>query len=314
MDVVDKFEFYYDSTEEDPQEDPDEIRERIERIAADRGIECEFVDVADIDGDEWAERRDALRASVVPEREYDVGRRVFVEGTFGRFRPVLAIRYDDADGIDLYPHRRDDVSSVPIGVTDFLDEVEDGETTDRGDFADIADTVDARSREESEADDRRRPSGADDRETAESQSESDSDRETWASSVPVSRRAVVAGVAGTAGAVGVGAVVGVKNVPVVGALVDCGPGETKVEEITNGGMVGSTVDIRGKVDYALDDEAGFTAFRLDGQTGTVPVYFAAEPDVDIGFGECLHVRGTVASGEQRPVDGPVVADATIVTA
>jgi hypothetical protein len=104
-------------------------------------------------------------------------------------------------------------------------------------------------------------------------------------------------------------------VPVVGPLLDggCGPGETGISAINDGDLAGETVVIQGKLDYSLAvEDPGITAFRLDGQTGTVPVYLERHPGEDMNFGDCLRVRGAVANaGADMEVDGPVVANATV---
>ena len=289
VDTVERVEFYYDSGVSDPKEDPAAIRDRIERLAERRGIEYEFVDLAEREVEDWSSPRSELVTSVRPGREYDVDGRVFTDETFGRHRPALVVRYgEDVDGIDLYPHRGDGSGVAVTRIEDFLDELDAASETDRSDREGL-----------SEADESGRADSG--------QGELDS----AADDGPVSRRSVLAGVAG-AGAIGAGVVfVGLENVPVVGAYVDCGPGETEIASV-DGEATGSTVEIMGTVDYSLDDSAAFTAFRLDGQTGTIPVFLDGESDSELGFGDCLTVRGEVQSGESRSVDGPVVADATVL--
>ncbi|MFB6136380.1 MAG: hypothetical protein ABEJ04_06440 [Halobacteriaceae archaeon] len=134
FDGVRKFEFYHDSEAESPREDPEEIDARLEEVADEHGVDYERVDVADVPDDEWEERYETLVGAVDPDR-YHVGNRIFTSETFGRLRPVLVVRYDDADFVDLYPHQNDDVTNSTIRIGDFLDEVQEDATSDRGDYA-----------------------------------------------------------------------------------------------------------------------------------------------------------------------------------
>jgi hypothetical protein len=288
VDAVEKFELYHDSGVSEPKEGPAAIRDRLSRLAERRGIDFESFDLADRDADDWSDRRRDLVGSVRRGREYVVDGRVFTDETFGRHRPVLVVRYgDDVDGVDLYPHRRSgsDSGFAMTHVGDFLDDFDARNETDRSDREELAEASD--------------PDGTD-----------ATDDEPGAEG-PVNRRSVLRGVAGT-GAVAAGvAFVGPGDVPVLGRFFDCGPGETEVASVGSE-MTGTTVEIMGTIDYSLDDTQAFTAFRLDGQTATVPVYLAGTPESELGFGDCLRIRGEVQSGESKPVEGPVVADATVV--
>lgn len=94
----------------------------------------------------------------------------------------------------------------------------------------------------------------------------------------------------------------------------CGPGEVTVEEIRNGGYAGEEVTVAGKLDYTLNAGSdGITAFRLDGQTGTIAVILGEPPDRDLEFGNCLRVEGRVKASDDRPkTDDPVIVNARLL--
>jgi hypothetical protein len=297
-DQLRRLELYYDSSVDDPREDPAAIADRLERVAAQRDVEYETIDFAETDRSDRPDRQRVV-ASVRSEREYAVDGRVFTDETFGRLRPVLVVRYgEEVDGIDLYPHRSADDERTLVRIGDFLDELDPGVTADRSDYAGLA---------ESDADD---GTGAE-RERGEADRRSESGVADDLPGPSVDRRTALAGLAGAGGVVVGALIVGVDDVPVVGAVLDCGPGETRIADIS-GDAVGTTVEIMGTIDYSLDDTAAFTGFRLDGQTGSIPVYLEGEPDEQLEFGECLRVRGEVMTGEEKPVEGPVVGGATVV--
>lgn len=295
---IQRLELYYDLSVDDPTEDPAGIIDRLDRIAAHRDIEYEAVDLAEADGSERIDRQ-RLVDSVRSEREYAVDGRVFTASTFGRLRPVLVVRYGEGvDGIDLYPHRSAGDSRTLIRVRDFLDELNPDATSDRPEYDRLA---------ENDGD---QETGSEREQESDGQ-DSESAVASGAPGPSIDRRTALAGIVGAGGVLGGALLVGVDDIPVVGAVLDCGPGETRIEDIT-GDAVGTTVEIMGTIDYSLDDSAAFTAFRLDGQTGSVPVYLEGESDEELGFGDCLRVRGEVLSGEDKQVEGPVVGRATLV--
>lgn len=116
-------EFYHDSEASDPKEDPDRIQGRLSSVAEREGIEVEVIDTADYSDEERKEFYHDATGRIRDDREYHVGNRVFTRGMFASTRPVLLIEYEDVDGIDLYPHRREGHPGV-VGILDFLDEVE----------------------------------------------------------------------------------------------------------------------------------------------------------------------------------------------
>lgn len=103
------------------------------------------------------------------------------------------------------------------------------------------------------------------------------------------------------------------NIPVIGGT-SCPKGPDEIGEVNDGGAIGNQVEVRGKMDHSLVvDARGILAFKIDGQTGTIPVYLDNKNrGNEIRFGECLTVRGVVANGSDREVRGPVVENATLV--
>jgi hypothetical protein len=123
LDDVTRFELYRDTSEADPYEDPEKIRDRLESLARRADAELETTDLA---GDSRAERMDrleAVRSRVDDGKPYVVDNRMFKPETFGSRRPALVVEYEDG-GTDVYPHRNFDVDgNVPIAVSEALDEL-----------------------------------------------------------------------------------------------------------------------------------------------------------------------------------------------
>lgn len=134
LDDVRAFECYYDSEQRSPREDPSRINERLEDFVDGTGIAYERIDTADMSHDDRRRLYEETVAAIRDGREYHVGNRIFTPSTFGSLRPVLVLRYRDRSGVDLYPHRKDDIGPRPVGILDFIDEIEDGQT-DHGDYA-----------------------------------------------------------------------------------------------------------------------------------------------------------------------------------
>lgn len=97
----------------------------------------------------------------------------------------------------------------------------------------------------------------------------------------------------------------------------CGAGETQIGAVNDGGVANETVSVRGKYDYTLTvGDDGVTALKIDGKTGTIPVFLESAPEQDIDFGDCLRVRGVVDRAVDRElrdeVPGPAITRATVV--
>lgn len=130
---------YYDTTATDPPEDVELVRERLASLADSVGFELTETDVASLDRDRVSELTRDVKGRIGDEKPYVVDNRVLTPTVFGTVRPVLVIEYADDTPIDVYPHRDDAISRLPIGVTHFLDDVEEGTDTERGDFWSIHD-------------------------------------------------------------------------------------------------------------------------------------------------------------------------------
>jgi len=135
LDDVRAFECYYDSEQENPREDPSRINERLEDLVDGTGIAHERIDTADMSHDDRRNLYEETVAAIREGREYHVGNRIFTPSTFGSLRPVLVLRYEGRNGVDLYPHRNDEIGPRPVGIPEFLDEVDEDRQADHSDYA-----------------------------------------------------------------------------------------------------------------------------------------------------------------------------------
>ena len=120
--AVRAFELYYDSTAIEPKEDPEILGERLAALAERDGIEYRAIDTKDYTNAERADLSRELRAAVTDE-DHDTGPRVFAGRMFARSKPVLVVRYAEGSA-DLFPHRDDVESSLPVSIRAFLDAFE----------------------------------------------------------------------------------------------------------------------------------------------------------------------------------------------
>lgn len=137
LDDVRAFEFYYDSEQDSPKEDPSRVHERLEAVAEREGIDYDRTDIADWSDNEQYQLYEDTVAEIRGGREYHVGNRVFTAAMFGSARPALVIRYEDGEGVDVYPHRNDAVGPSLVEILDVLDEIEDGRETEDSDYGAI---------------------------------------------------------------------------------------------------------------------------------------------------------------------------------
>jgi hypothetical protein len=138
---------YYDPNEESPREDSEEVRERVSQLAERERIEYEEVNVDEMGDEEFEELYQEVMA-VSPSKTddtkpYAVDNRVLGEGMFGGVRPVLRIEYHDETPPDILPHQNDHVSGVPIGILDFLDNLDEADDPAESYFATFHPTVES---------------------------------------------------------------------------------------------------------------------------------------------------------------------------
>lgn len=132
-----QFRLFVASNAASTHEDVESVRERLGAVADAHDVEYRETDVASMSEQRVSELHEEFAADFDDdEKPYYVDNRVLNADVFGTVRPVLVVEYEDRRR-DVYPHRNDDVSDLPIGVEHFLDEVQSGYTADRGDFAAI---------------------------------------------------------------------------------------------------------------------------------------------------------------------------------
>ena len=99
-----------------------------------------------------------------------------------------------------------------------------------------------------------------------------------------------------------------------GPFDSCGPGQTGIGAINDGGLANETVSVSGTYDYTVTvGDDGVRALKVDGETGTIPVFLEHAPDENVDFGQCLTVRGHVSRDGRRDVSGPVITGATLTS-
>jgi hypothetical protein len=138
---VEHVEFYYDSSCDDPKEDPQALQRRLERLAEEYDVTLSVRDTA---GDTPEDRRQclaSLRGELPSEPGYTISRQTFMGNIFARHRPVLVIRYEDDPPL-VYPHRNGAVADLPICIQDVLDALDPSETANRSDYEQVRTDLD----------------------------------------------------------------------------------------------------------------------------------------------------------------------------